>query len=225
MEMFSFADVKQMLSKDSLMVIMFSEGPHSYEVKVHVQDMTDEHIIVSSPHEKLLQKIPLGPTLSGLFYGEHGILGFHITCVGVRRMNDQLSLMLQPAHSAWRIERRQYPRIKVNKSILCDAVVVDGDHFEPMQHIQEAFLVNICKSGVAMQANEHVEVGDYVYILLNLDDHVEIDNLCVVVWGVHNPLDNDDFLYTYGLRFVNSSSRVLDMIEDFVSQRLFHRAE
>ncbi len=223
MEVFSFAEIKDMLNLQNMMVLIFSEGQNSQELKVVIEEASADSLLVSGDNEELLRKVPLGPTMLAIFYGKKGIMGFHLSCEGISRKDGCLRLMLKPTESGWHIERRQYPRMNVHQSILCDAVMVEGDHFEPMRHIQESFLVNICKTGVAMQANEHVEVGDYIYILFNLEEKVEADNLCVVVWGGHNPIDNDDFLYTYGLRFVNTSSRILDMIEDFVVQRLFDK--
>jgi hypothetical protein len=221
MEIMKFQKFKDHLLKKGMLTLLFNIEEEYMEMHFHIYSVTEDLILGDLRKDIDWRILPMGQRLSTVFTSEKGVFGLHSSCDGVMMGEDGIErLKIIPEDKVWRIERRQFPRMMVKKNVLWDIAKHLGEYFEPQHQVHKAFLLNLCKTGVALQCNENIGVGEYLYLLLNLDEEVSTDNLCVIVWGVEISSKEANFRFSYGLRFLNPKSKVLDTIENFVSEKI-----
>ena len=217
MQIFRFQELQPLLAQNGVLSLLVCKEGVALELSCRVIRSDLSELILICDEMKLDECLKPDQMVSGIFKCNQGIYGFHCSFTSLDTTSSE-AIFKSPDH-AWKIERRQFPRTEVDKTILCDEAHRNRDHFEPANLVEEARLVNICRTGLSVQTNVRITVGEHLYVLLDLETRAQPDSLCVVVWSVENQ-GEIDFDYTYGVRFVNVESKVLEIIEDFVSLQL-----
>lgn len=218
MNIMRFQEMQPLLDQKGEFSLLIKDEALSIELPCRVLGSDLSDIVLLCQDKDLNEYLQEDQMISAIFKCELGIYGFHCAFSSFETTSSE-AIFKSPPH-VWKIERRQFPRTDVDKTILCDEAHLNVDHYEPAHLVSESRLMNICKTGLAVQSNVRVTVGEHLFVLLDLAAHMQADSLCVVVWAVENQGEETEFDYTYGVRFVNVSSRILETIEDFVSLQL-----
>jgi PilZ domain len=99
---------------------------------------------------------------------------------------------------------------------------VNTDANQPqLQAISGTHHVNVSASGIAFNAKQHLEAGDYLMLDMQLPAHKKRINTVarVVYCRLNNPYDNDGFPYTIGTQFVNMTPQETEIVHQYVERR------
>ncbi|OED36548.1 hypothetical protein AB834_02930 [PVC group bacterium (ex Bugula neritina AB1)] len=219
MELIKFKNIEKNLKEFDNVVVSFYFKEVLIELNLSLEKFHEKGYLIGKGDASMMKKIPLGKTMSSLFYGKNGIFGFHVFCDRIVKKNENMNVFFKSNEMGWKVEKESQKILQVQKNFLYSKENIKNSLFNDMAYLNEGFLRNISLMGATVQVDENLEIGDYIYILLSLDYDISIKSKCVIVSSFKNDWSANDCSNNYGIRFVDASKNDLKNIEKFIVSR------
>ncbi|SHJ06102.1 flagellar brake protein [Lutispora thermophila] len=113
-----------------------------------------------------------------------------------------------------RIQRRDYYRLKITKPIKIRVINITNDSEDKFIEYKNGFLLDISEGGMMVCTKEKFEDGDFLEIIMDLEDGKVIRIKGKIVRRMYNPEKSG--LYEYGIEFFDVSKKDRNQLAKFI---------
>ena len=222
MEHQDYQDFESLLRPNDILNLLFMVDDQRIIQRTRIAKLNKEFVYVMADSEKTYE-VPCDQILSALYGDGRGLYGFHCKSDGVVVEGGNQRTILRRPDAGWKIQRRDFPRLSYQLPMAVRLASEKPDGYAICGQQEPALLINLGQGGIGIQSNLDLSMGFPVFVSFALESERFMEGFALVVWTSDIPMDDRlfGFRYTYGLKFIDRESAMIQEITALMAQKVF----